>query len=280
MSDFTSLHEFGHVWIMHAKANETELYGELTNLVKDSPYYATVKETYATYYTADSEFIDEAIALAIEDSGKKFLNKLERKTFIEKVMALFQNIYKALKPNTLEKETLSIVERMFNAKTPISKNNLAELDFLQFSKEEFDKNSYFIRHVIQKISEDELFLKMANKAKTSSEQEFIFQIINSMIKNTVPSKALSSTVESYTQGFSDYLNLVQKDAFTEQYIQSEVAKLEASHILRSMLTDATKNQSELGKLLKEGIPTDKVFINQLDDAIIKMSKSLGLKRIF
>lgn len=119
------------------------------------------------------------------------------------------------------------------------------MDILQFNKEDFDKTSYFIRHVIQKISEDDLFTKFAKGAKTVSEQEFIYQIINSMIKNQVPSKNLASTVKNYMHGFNDYIQLVEKDAFTEAYVKSEIAKLETNAVLRSMVEDHVKNTSAL-----------------------------------
>lgn len=281
MSEFTSLHEFGHVWIMHAKADEKELYDAMSKAVKDTPYFARVKAEYGAFYKTDEEFIDEAIAHAIEDSGARFLNKLERQNFIDKFMALVQSIFAKLRKTDLTGMTDDVVNKLFNTKgKPISEKTLAELDILQFTKEDFDKNSYFIRHIMQKISEDELFNRFAKSAKTAGEQEFIYQIINSMIKNTVPSSQLKSTVENYIHGFNDYIGLVNKDQFTEQYIKSEIAKLETSSILRSMVTDSTKNQSTLGRLLKEGVATTDTFINQLDTAIIQMGKNLGLKRVF
>jgi len=133
---------------------------------------------------------------------------------------------------------------------------------------------------MQKISEDDLFNRFAKSAKTAGEQEFIYQIINSMIKNTIPSNQLKGTVENYIHGFNDYIGLVNKDEFTEQYIKSEIAKLETSSVLRSMVSDGTKNQSSLSRLLKEGVDTSGEFLNQLDKAIIQMSKNLGLKRVF
>lgn len=282
MTQFTSLHEFGHVWIMHAKSAEPELYWALSKAVQSSPYFTTVKAEYGSYYKTDAEFIDEAIAHAIEDAGARFLNKIERKNFIDRVLALLQSIMGKLRKTDLTGMTDDIVNKMFNTKgTPISEKNLAELDLLQFSKEDFDKNSYFIRHIMQKISEDDLFNRFAKSAKTAGEQEFIYQIINSMIKNTIPSSQLKGTVENYIHGFNDYIGLVNKDAFTEQYIKSEIAKLETSSILRSMVSDSTKNQSSLKRLLDEGwVDTSWTFINQLDVAIIQMSKNLGLKRIF
>lgn len=73
MTATTSVHEFGHVWIMHAKAEEQELYSAMSNAVKNSPYFHDVKRTYKDIYKNEDEFIDEAIAHAIEDAGARFL---------------------------------------------------------------------------------------------------------------------------------------------------------------------------------------------------------------
>lgn len=116
MTQFTSLHEFGHVWIMHAKSAEPELYSALSNTVKDSPYFATVKAEYDSYYKTDAEFIDEAIAHAIEDAGARFLNKLERKNFMDRVLALLQSIMGKLRKSDLTGMTDEIVNKMFNTK--------------------------------------------------------------------------------------------------------------------------------------------------------------------
>jgi len=116
MTQFTSLHEFGHVWIMHAKSAEPELYSALSNAVKDSPYFATVKAEYDSYYKTDAEFIDEAIAHAIEDAGARFINKIERKNFMDRVLALLQSIMSKLRKSDLTGMTDDIVNKMFNTK--------------------------------------------------------------------------------------------------------------------------------------------------------------------
>ena len=68
MTATTSVHEFGHVWIMHAKAEQPELYSTMANAVKKSPYFESVQQTYKDFYKTEEEFIDEAIAHAIEDA--------------------------------------------------------------------------------------------------------------------------------------------------------------------------------------------------------------------
>lgn len=281
MTEFTSVHEFGHVWIMHAKWAETELYNTMSKAVQDSPYYAKVKKEYWAIYKTESEFIDEAIAHAIEDSGARFLNKVERQTFMEKVIALIQSIFLNIQKSDITWMTDDVVNRLFNTNgKSISDKTLAELDVLQFTKEDFDKNSYFIRHVMQKISEDDIFNKLAKSAKTMGEQEFIYQIINSMIKNTIPANQLKGTVENYIQGFNDYLGLVNKDAFTEQYIKSEVAKLETSSILRSMMPEAVTALKWNGINLIGTAEAEAEVLRILWAEVIKITKNLGLKRLF
>jgi len=267
---------------MHAKAEESEIYEKLTSLIKDSKYYKDVQSTYKDYYTEDWQMIDEAIAHAIEDSGSRFFDSLQKQTFLDSLQALFTKIYSFLKGTaSLDKEIDAITAKMFNAEQPISKNNLAELDILQFTKEDFDKNSYFIRHIIQKINEDNLFLSLAKKDSSVTQQEFIFQIINSMIKNTVPSTSMRSTVKNYTHNFNDYINLVNKDEFTEQYIKSEIAKFETANVLRSMMPDAInalKGEKGFNVFGDEAI--EKNAVEVLGTEIVRLAKVAGLKRLF
>lgn len=282
MGPFTSLHEFGHLWIMNAKAEQQELYESLSAMIQKTKYYKDVRSTYADYYKEDYQFIDEAIAHAIEDSGSKFFDSIERKTFMEKVQAILTKIYsRIIGTADIEAELYKIVQKLFNADTPISNKSLAELDILQFTKEDFDSNSYFIRHVIQKINEDNVFLALAKKNPWIEQEELIFQIINSMIKNTVPSSAIATTVKNYTHGFDNYIKLVKRDAFTEAYIHSEVAKYETAQALRSMMPDAIKilkEESGIDIVWSEEI--EKRAIEILGTELVRLAKKAGLKRLF
>jgi len=116
MTPTTSVHEFGHVWIMHAKAEQPEIYSAMANAVKKSPYFDTVQATYKDIYKNEDEFIDEAIAHAIEDAGARFFNKIERKSFMDKFVALMQSIVNRFKYTDIDALTDDTVSKMFNTK--------------------------------------------------------------------------------------------------------------------------------------------------------------------
>lgn len=116
MTATTSVHEFGHVWIMHAKAEQPEIYSAMANAVKKSPYFDTVQDTYKDIYKNEDEFIDEAIAHAIEDAGARFFNKIERKSFMDKFIALMQSIVNRFKSTDIDALADDAVSKMFNTK--------------------------------------------------------------------------------------------------------------------------------------------------------------------
>ena len=92
MTSSTPLHEYAHPWVAGIQAKRPELYFKGLELVQDTEY---MNEAKRRYKEGDSRIEHEALVLAIEDRGKRFLNGAQTasksyNTF-QKWMKMFQD---------------------------------------------------------------------------------------------------------------------------------------------------------------------------------------------
>ena len=88
----TPLHEFGHIWTLWAKNNDTALYNKGVALVKSSGYLKDVKRDRNYSKLSEEAQVDEALARAIGNQGESFVGNTRKTDFKNWVKEVFSRI--------------------------------------------------------------------------------------------------------------------------------------------------------------------------------------------